>query len=217
MRWSSRVWKVSLFSFKTAKRIKGLKKQFYSGVTLGSLTNSVCISVPAASFILFFGVTGQVGSSLHLRSFLHTALLPLPWHLWWRKEQWLFFSLINFAWAPWASMKWKCTVLSYRIFYSNENLEMEACALPPLVLQQSFSCGLGNAWRLPHCCSGYCWLIHSRRSLNKSLQLGCCLDWRHLECYLVCFKRKDILHSAEPRPTRDVGMGRAKTLKNTYF
>lgn len=58
---SPHVWKVSLFSFTTDERIKGLKKRLYSVATLGSLTNSVCISVPAASFILFFWVKWGLG------------------------------------------------------------------------------------------------------------------------------------------------------------
>lgn len=66
--------KVSLFFFTMDEIIKGLWK-LYS--VHGNLTNSACISVPAAPFIQFFCLTGWVERSFLLQLFLHTVMFPL--------------------------------------------------------------------------------------------------------------------------------------------
>lgn len=76
--------------------------------------------------------------------------------------------------------------------HPNKNLEMETCTVPSLMLGQGFSCSLVNMWCLP--CSGCFWLILSKCSLKKGIQLECCVEWRHLECFIACTERRDILH-----------------------
>lgn len=68
------VSKFSLLSYTMDERIKGLKK-LYS--VLGNLTNSVCTSVPAAPFILFFGWLGGWRDLSFFNPFLHTIIFPL--------------------------------------------------------------------------------------------------------------------------------------------
>lgn len=149
------VSKVSLLSFTMDERIKGLKK-LYS--VLGNLTNSVCISVPAAPFIVFFGWLGGWRDRSSFNPFYTPLYFPFSntSSKKKKKEQWLwfFYSLI-ICLGPISILEMKCTTLSHCTFHPDKNLEMEACTVPSFVLGQEFPCSLVNIWCLLCCCFGY--------------------------------------------------------------
>lgn len=141
------VSKVSLLSFTMDKRIKVLKK-LYS--VLGNLTNSVCISVPAASFILFFfWVTGQAERLLLLQPFLHTVIFPLLKYLQKKKKYIIAVALVpllshNLCFSPINILEMEMHHSFSLHLHPNKNLEMETFTVPSLVLGQGFSCSLVN-------------------------------------------------------------------------
>jgi len=123
-----------------------MKKQLYSAITLGSLTDSVFILVCAAPFILFFWVKEGLGGWRDHSPFgPFCTQVCFPFCNTSGKEKSFVVLLFSddLCLGPSSIYEVEMHLSFLPFFYLDENLEMKSCTIPSFLVEQSFSCGLG--------------------------------------------------------------------------